>query len=63
MSVRRNQAGEYLGLQCDTCAKPSPSTAEIMEAHGLNRMGWYCSGGTHICGDCPQPEPTKGSLS
>lgn len=59
MSVNRALDGSYIGLQCDTCAKPSPSTQEIMAGHGLNRMGWHCSGGTHICPDCPHPAPTR----
>lgn len=63
MSVNRSADGEYLGLKCDTCEKPSPTTQEIMAAHGLSRMGWYCSGGTHICTDCPHPADTRGSAA
>jgi hypothetical protein len=62
MSVARSPNGDYLGLKCDTCEKPSPPTDEIMRAFGLSRMGWHCSGGTHICPGCPQPAPTQGSL-
>ena len=63
MSVARAKDGTYIGLQCDTCAKPAPTSAEILAAHGLNRMGWHCSGGTHICKDCPQPDETRGSVA
>lgn len=63
MSVHRAPNGDYIGLQCDTCEKPAPSTAEIMAAFGLGKMGWHCSGGTHVCPDCPQPDATKGSMA
>ena len=43
-------------IRCDTCKRPAPPAAEIMAGHGLNRMGWKCSGGTHLCPDCKAPE-------
>lgn len=61
MTVHRDTNGQYVGLICDTCAKPAPPTTDIMAAFGLSRMGWHCSGGSHICPDCPQPTKTKGS--
>lgn len=39
-------------VQCDTCGIDAPPAAEIMAAHGLNRLGWTCSGGTHFCPQC-----------
>lgn len=39
-------------VRCDTCGKHAPSAAEILAAHGLQRMGWACSGGTHVCEGC-----------
>jgi len=41
-------------ITCDKCGKPAPPAAEIMAAHGLNRMGWRCMGGTHYCPDCKE---------
>lgn len=55
MTVIRNADGNYEGLACDTCAAPAPDTATIMAGHGLINLGWYCSGGTHICPNCPHP--------
>lgn len=56
MIKRDEKTGEYVGLACDTCDKDAPPAKEIMEAHGLVRLGWYCSGGTHICPDCEHPK-------
>jgi hypothetical protein len=61
VSVARALDGSYIGLQCDTCSKPAPPSDKILKAHGLNRLGWHCSGGTHICADCPQPAASVGS--
>lgn len=56
MAVKRDQStGEYLGLACDTCGTMAPDSATIIAGFGLIKMGWYCSGGTHICPDCPHP--------
>lgn len=43
-------------VRCDTCGKDAPPAVEIIAAHGLVSLGWYCSGGVHICADCPLPE-------
>lgn len=60
MTVKRTAAGAYVGLACDTCDTLAPGTAEILAGHGLTNMGWYCSGGTHICPSCPHPVvPTR----
>lgn len=56
MTVKRSATGTYIGLACDTCDTLAPSTQEILAGHGLTAMGWYCSGGTHICPCCPHPE-------
>ncbi len=42
-------------VQCDICSREAPPAAEILAGFGLNRMGWECHGGTHICPDCPHP--------
>lgn len=49
--VIRDEKGEYVGLQCSEpgCEVMAPSTPEILAGHGLNNMGWRCSGGTHLC--------------
>lgn len=60
MAVNRDsKTDEYLGLKCDTCSRVSPPIDDIMRAFGLVNLGWYCSGGTHICGDCPHPPVVK----
>lgn len=53
--VRRDERGEYVGLGCDTCPTMAPDSAAIIAGHGLVNIGWYCSGGTHICPSCPHP--------
>lgn len=50
--------GDIVHIRCDKCAKPIPTHAEILNAGGLIRMGWKCSGGTHECPDCREPETT-----
>jgi hypothetical protein len=57
MIVRSELDGSYAGIKCDTCGIPAPSTDEIMKGHGLSRMGWYCSGGVHICPIHAHPKP------
>ena len=39
-------------VRCDKCGIIAPPAEEIMAAHGLNRMGWHCYGGKHICPPC-----------
>lgn len=56
--VKRDEAGVYQGLACDTCGTMAPPPAEIIAGHGLIRLGWHCSGGTHICPGCPHPVAT-----
>jgi len=53
--VRRDN-GEYVGLKCDQCDTMAPPAADILRGHGLVNMGWYCSGGTHLC---PTHAPVK----
>lgn len=55
MTVKRDENGQYLGLACDECGTMAPDTTAIMAGHGLINMGWYCSGGRHICPACPHP--------
>lgn len=54
--VVRDDEGKYAGLGCDMCGTMAPGTKEIIAGFGLTNMGWYCSGGTHICPACPHPE-------
>lgn len=51
MIIRDDKTGDYVGIQCSNthCETMAPPAAEIILAHGLIRMGWYCSGGTHLC--------------
>lgn len=51
MIKRDPKTGEYFGIQCsaDGCEAMAPPAKAIMAAHGLHRLGWYCSGGTHLC--------------
>lgn len=53
--IKRDEAGIYQGLACDTCGAMAPPPADIIAGHGLIRLGWHCSGGTHICPACPHP--------
>ena len=55
MVKRDTITGDYIGLACDTCGEMAPSSKEIMAAHGLINLGWYCSGGVHICPKHEQP--------
>jgi hypothetical protein len=54
--IVRDERGDYIGLACDTCHVAAPSAKEIIEGHGLIRMGWHCTGGTHLC---PEHHPDK----
>ena len=56
MIKRDEKTREYLGIACDICSASAPPAKEIMAAHGLVQMGWYCKGGTHICPGCEHPE-------
>jgi hypothetical protein len=56
MIKRDDTTKEYLGIVCDKCEDPAPPAKEIMAAHGLVRLGWYCSGGNHICPKCEHPK-------
>lgn len=49
--VKRDKDDRYLGLQCDApgCETMSPPAADIIAGHGLNQMGWNCTGGRHFC--------------
>jgi len=42
-------AASRVEIKCDVCGVEAPPAADILAGHGLNRMGWHCSGGTHIC--------------
>ena len=56
MINRDEITNEYLGITCDICDKAAPPAKEIMEGHGLNNMGWHCTGGKHFC---PEHVPPK----
>jgi hypothetical protein len=43
-------------IVCDLCERQAPPRDEITKAHGLNRMGWHCTGGSHICPGHEHPE-------
>ncbi len=47
--------GEKVEIVCDLCRKGIPPHKEIMNAGGLIRLGWHCSGGVHICPDHDHP--------
>lgn len=49
MSVVRDEITGEASIVCCVCRKPAPPVREIMKAHGLNSMGWRCSGGSHLC--------------
>lgn len=67
--IKRDEAtGEYLGIECSAegCAVMAPPAKEVLAGHGLNNMGWHCSGGTHLCPEHapekiekPAPEPVE----
>lgn len=58
MIVRDEVTGEYLNIKCDveSCQTVSPPAEELIKHHGLVNMGWYCSGGRHLC---PEHYPTE----
>lgn len=51
MIIRDEITKAYLGIKCDAdmCEAMAPQSKEILAGHGLNNMGWRCSGGTHFC--------------
>ena len=49
MIVRDPTTHAYKGIKCDKCATMAPDARTIMDGHGLNNMGWACSGGSHLC--------------
>lgn len=49
MILRDEITGEFAGIGCNTCNAAAPPAEEISRGHGLINMGWYCSGGTHLC--------------
>lgn len=53
MIVRNESTRAFEGIRCDKCGKNAPPTEEIRKGFGLMNMGWQCSGGKHVCGDCP----------
>lgn len=57
MIVKDEITADYIGIQCDACETMAPDVKAIQEGHGLNNMGWYCSGGTHFCPDHAPPKP------
>jgi len=52
--VKRQDNGAV--ILCDICGIEAPPAKEILAAHGLIRLGWYCSGGRHRCPQCEHPE-------
>lgn len=49
MIVKDEITADYIGIQCDVCETMAPDAEAIREGHGLNNMGWLCSGGSHLC--------------
>lgn len=47
--VERDDVSNTIAIRCDLCGTTAPPAIEIAKAHGLVRMGWHCTGGTHIC--------------
>lgn len=56
MIVKDEITGDYLGIQCDVCETMAPDADAIREGHGLNNMGWHCSGGSHLCPSHAPPQ-------
>lgn len=56
MIVKDEITADYIGIQCDVCETMAPDAEAIREGHGLNNMGWLCSGGSHLC---PSHAPAK----
>ncbi len=50
--IVRNEVGHYEGIRCDSCTTMAPPPKEIQQGHGLNNMGWRCTGGSHVCPKC-----------
>jgi hypothetical protein len=53
MSVQRDpKTDEITAIVCDEigCMTKAPDDDTlIMKHHGLRGLGWYCSGGKHLC--------------
>lgn len=51
MIIRDEITKTYLGIRCDAhkCETIAPDGKAILAGHGLNNMGWRCTGGTHFC--------------
>lgn len=47
--IVKDETNSYVGIKCDTCPTMAPPAADILAGHGLNNMGWDCSGGSHLC--------------
>lgn len=52
-------SGRQVSITCDGCGTKAPPASEILAGHGLNNMGWRCSGGTHLCPSCKPEETSK----
>ncbi len=49
MAARVDRDTNTVEVRCDKCAVNAPPAEEIIAGGGLVAMGWYCSGGVHIC--------------
>lgn len=56
--IQRNDKKEFERIRCDVCGEPAPSIPDRIINHGLNGLGWKCSGGKHVC-PAPTCQPTK----
>lgn len=50
--IKYAENGDFAGLACDECERPSPPTKDSIINKGLIGLGWYCLGGKHLCPDC-----------
>lgn len=57
--VKYDEKGQFDRVVCDKCEAGSPPTADLIVNHGLTGMGWKCSGGSHICPGCKEPEVAR----
>lgn len=55
--------GDCAVIHCDICNRVAPPPKEVFAAHGLNRLGWHCTGGSHICPDHEHPPILDGSAA
>lgn len=51
--IQRDNKGDFECIRCDCCGQPAPPTDNRIINHGLNGIGWHCTGGKHVC-----PAPT-----